>query len=342
MKFERETLVDVLNKIKPALSKRAIIEQTTHYVFTGWALAAFNDQICIIHPCETDFVCSVPSDEFMKILNGITSKEIELSFEKNKLHISAGDVNAALATDSGEFVIDKIEDLKIDKIMKKKVDLPTDFIEAVSMCMFSASKDATKPERTCLLIEDKYVASTDGYRISEYKMKSSTKASILIPATSVAELVKYDIKSFYTDEKSPWIYFFTEDKMIFCSRMIDAEYPDYVKFMEDIETKEIKLPKDTKRLITTSSILAEGEIDIDKEIEVSIVKNELRCKGQNEKGWVTGKIKIDYKGENISFIINPMFFDKILNHTDSMYYGENRIMFKDKNFKHVISLSSKE
>lgn len=342
MKLNRQKFIDILSLLRPGLSKKAIVEQTTHFVFTGKEVVTFNDQICIAYPFKTDFTCSVPAEEFYKILSGITVDDIELIFEKDKLNIIASDINAALATDTGEMVIGKVKNLGIEKALKKKVDLPEDFIEALSMCMFSASKDATRPELTCLMIEDQYIASTDSYRISEYKMKASTNCFVLIPAISVVDLVKYNIKSFYTDEKESWVYFFTKENLVFCSRIIVNDYPDYIKHLKGFTGEEIKLPKDMKRIIATSSILAEGEFDSDKEIDVEIVKNKLRCRGQNSKGWISSSTKIEYNGDKILFTINPLFLDKILDHTTSMFYGEGKVLFKDKSFKHVVSLKSEK
>ena len=62
MKIEREELLKVLSAIRPGLAKKDIVEQATHFIFTGQEVLTYNDQICISYPFETDFECSVPAD----------------------------------------------------------------------------------------------------------------------------------------------------------------------------------------------------------------------------------------------------------------------------------------
>jgi len=206
--------------------------------------------------------------------------------------------------------------------------------------MFSASKDATRPAMTGVLVDGKYVASTDGFRISEYKMKGEVdSAEVILPASSVAELVKFNPTHLYIDKS--WAYFINNDGVIFCCMTIADEYPDYVKFLKGFDTKEIVLPENTKQIIETVSVLATGSFDLEKEIDIKIESNKFSCRGQNAKGWIVSNCKIDYDGEPIEFTINPFFLSKILDHTSSMFLGEGKLLFKDKSFKHIISLVSK-
>lgn len=336
MKIDREELINVLSILKPGLSKKSIIEQTTHFIFTGKELLTYNDRICVLYPFKTDFSCSVPAEEFYKILIGIHCDEVELSFEKEKMLIIGENIKASLATDTGEDIIDRVKSLSLAKAIKKKALLPKDFFEALSLCIFSASKDATRPVFTGILIEDKYVASTDGIRISEYKMKSSIDDVVLIPATSVDELLKFNAEYFYIDKT--WIYFIDKNNAIFATILLNEEYPDYTRILKGFDTKEIVLPDNMQQIIETSSILAEGDFELDKEIIVEISQGKIKCKGQNEKGSIVYNRSIDYYDEDLSFVINPYCLSKILSHTQSMFYGENKVMFKDKSFKHIIAL----
>lgn len=339
MKIKREKLVEILTTVKPGLSKKSIIEQASHFIFTGKEILTYNDRICILYPLESEFSCSIPAEEFYKILTGIHCEDIELTFNNDKLLIAGDHVKANLTIDTGDSIIEKTNSLAFNKALKKKQSLPDNFIEALSLCMFSVSKDETRPELTGVLIEDQYVASTDGIRISEYKMSNSIDDVILIPATSIIELVKFNAKYFYFDKS--WAYFIAENNAIFASILIDAEYPDYTKFLKGFDTKEITLPDNMEQIINTSSILAEGNYDLDKEITIRISKNKIECKSQNEKGSILYESKFDYQDNNIEFIINPFCLSKILSYTKSMFYSENKVLFRNKSFKHIIALVSK-
>ena len=68
MKIKKLELINILQRVKPGLAKRDVIEQFTHFIFTGESVITYNDEICISHPLKTDFVCSAKSEEFFKAI----------------------------------------------------------------------------------------------------------------------------------------------------------------------------------------------------------------------------------------------------------------------------------
>jgi len=339
MKIKRQVLVDILAAVKPGLAKKAIVEQSTHFVMTGNEVITYNDRICISHPFKTDFHCSVSAEELYKILVGISHEEIDFEFKDQKIHIKGKGFNAGLATDTGENILKMVGLLDLKEANEIKKPLPVDFIEAITMCMFSASKDLTNPGMACLLVENQYVASTDDLRISEYKMKSKMDCSILLPASSAVELVRFAVDQYVVSKDNAWIHFFGKNGVCFSSRLVEADFPPYSKFLEGFDSSEIKLPDNVKQMVETASVLTEGEISLDKEINIEIKDGLLRVKGQNNIGWIESEIEVNFKNaDSIQFGVNPFFMLKIMDHTKSMFYGGNKILFQSGEFKHVIAL----
>jgi DNA polymerase III sliding clamp (beta) subunit (PCNA family) len=337
MKINKMEFLNALEAVKSGLAKKDIVEQATHFIFTGESILTYNDRICVVYPFETDFSCSVPSEELYKIISSTDDDTLDVSLVDKNISIKGKKIKASLATDTGDQILERANLLSYNKSLKKSQKLPKDFVEAITMCMFSTSKDATRPALTGVLIDGDYIASTDGFRISEYKMASGIdNDEIIVPATSIVELVKFEPLKFYI-EKS-WAYFINKQNAIFCCMIIIDKFPDYSKFLKGFEKVEITLPKNTKQMIEMVSVLAVGDFDLEKEITVKIESNQLSCKGQNARGWITNTGKIEYDGEPIEFIINPLFLMKILDHTASMFLGDGKILFTDQHFKHIISL----
>jgi DNA polymerase III sliding clamp (beta) subunit (PCNA family) len=336
MKIKRQELVDVLMAIKPGLAQKAIVDQATHFIFTGKRVLTYNDRICISYPFKTDFSCSVSAEEFYKILNKISDDDIIVEFNEGVLKIGGLKVKAALTTGTGETILSFVESLDLDNVPNRAKKLPDDFKEAIKLCLFSASSNMSTPALTCLFIHDDLVASTDDLRISEYKMKRSMGCSVLIPASSVVELIKFEIVKFAVAEGKTWIYFLTKEGAIFCSRLIDVEFPDYAQFLEGINKESIMLPDDMNRLVETASILAE-EAGNNQEVEIQIGNGRLKCKGQNKIGWIESESRIQTK-RSAKFVIVASFFLDILNHTHTMFFDENKALFNSKEFRHVIAL----
>ncbi len=337
MKIQRQKLIDVLTAVKPGLAKKAIIDQATHFIMTGQEILTYNDRICISYPFKTDFSCSIIAEEFYKILMRITHNEVDIELKDGQLAISAQRVRAHMATESGDNVLPMIESLKLERAKLLAKPLPEDFIEGVTLCMFSAAKDMGTPILTCLYLNGDMIASTDDMRISEFKMSKSMGCSILLPAASAMELVKFNVKQFAIAPKKTWVYFFTEDGAVFCSRLVSGQFPDYAKFMTGFDSDKIDLPDDMPGLVETASILAEGDNDQDRQVEVAIDKGRIKCKGQNKIGWVESDARIRTKLE-AKFTINSVFFLKILEHTKSMYFDGQKALFKSGGFRHIIAL----
>jgi DNA polymerase III sliding clamp (beta) subunit (PCNA family) len=335
MKVKRQELVNVLTAIKPGLAKKAIVDQATHFIITGDRVLTYNDRICISYPYKTDFSCSISAEEFYKILNRIPDEDVTIDLDEGKLMVHGLKVRASLATETGDDILSLVNALAFDQIGKLN-PLPKDFVEAVKLCVFSASKDISSPALACLFIKGKTIAATDDLRISEYKMSTSMKCSFLLPASSAEELIKFDPDQFYIAEEKTWIYFVTKEGAIFCSRLVDDTFPDYARFLDGFGNDSITLPENMNELVETASILTNDENDA-QEVEVQIDKGKLRCKGQNKLGWIESETRIQTK-LSVSFIINSAFFLGILGHTHIMFLDEGRALFTGGEFRHVVAL----
>ncbi len=330
MKINRIELLEILKKIKPGLANKDIIEQTTHFIFTGKNILTYNDQISISHPFESELICSIPADEFYKILNEIDEEEIDLSLQENILHFQTKKINVELSIN---LEIDKALLIEADENWKR---LPSNFLEGISFCLFSASKDMTHPVLTAIYINENKITSSDNYRISQYYTKGKIKDSFLFSASIIKELTKFPVVQYSINDS--WIFFKTEDEIIFSCRQIEGEFPDTSSIFE-IKGEEIILPEETKKAIDVSSILAEGEFESDKKITVNIKNGKLTCSGQRDIGKINFTIKADsLKGKEFTFGINPDFFKMILLKTNSVIIDENKLLFIAENFKHIISL----
>ena len=333
MKIDRQELLKALSALRPGLAKKDIVEQATHFVFIKDKIITYNDQICIMYPFDTGFECSVKADEFYKILSSMTDAEVELISEENKLILNSGSVKSGFTASTDRYVIELVEQMDIPG---EWIRLPGDFIEGLSFCIFSVSKDVSRRILSCINVSGDQIVSSDDNRISQYTMASPVEDSLLIQGSAVLELIKFEIKEYARGQS--WIYFKTEDGVVFASRVIEGEYPDASEFF-DFEFTRFRLPDNLKQAVEMVSIFAEGDFDIDKKIEVIVKDGKIKCKGEKEIGWAETEADIKLKSEEaIKFAINPIFFSQILDHTTTICCGKDRAMFTTKNFKHLLSL----
>jgi DNA polymerase III sliding clamp (beta) subunit (PCNA family) len=347
MKIDRKELLKGLENILPALNRNSFVGHSNEFIFTGRQIVGYSDQICISFPFKTDFSFSLPAEEFYKIISNIDVDALDINIKESKLEIKGKGLKSNINCNVDESILDVIDALGIPKAKKESKELHKDFIEALKFCVFSASKDLQQEGLRCISIDNKFITSTDGYRISQYKIKNKFEFPFLIPASSVGELIKYDVNKYFISKDKNWIYFFN-DEISFCARLINTEFPSCIKlfngFNEDIE---IKIPKGINKIIEAAEILASGEKRIDKEIQVGIFKDRWECKGQNDFGDIVREIAFVSKGikeKGIKFNINPYFLKDIILKVETMFYSDDgkKILFKNNDFKHVIALLIEE
>lgn len=336
-KYNCKELISILQKVRPALSSKNIVEEFSNFIFTGKNLITNNDKICISYPLKTEFKCAVPANEFYDILSSVKEDEISIQQEENKLCFKADNTNAELVIQElSDTVNEFIEAIGLNDFDEDKFKpFSKDFIEAITACMFTASKELDDKILSSISINNKEVLSSDNYRISLFELDKSFKDSFLIAALSVQELIKLEPTGYFRNDS--WIYFLAKDGIVFCSRILNDEFPE-VKHEFEFESDTIVLPDDFVDMVKNASILAEGEFDIDKKIEVKVKDKKILCKGQNELGWIESKTDINNVDDDFTFTINPNFLVQILSKTKNMKLGENRVMFEYENFKHLICL----
>jgi DNA polymerase III sliding clamp (beta) subunit (PCNA family) len=335
VKVNRKDLLRILKLLRPAVAKREIIEQQTHFIITGSDIVSYNAQISISHPFKSEISCSVKADEFYNILESMQADEVTLTLEANQLKIEDEFTKAGLSTVVEDVVSSLIESLKTQmEIEWKKV--PDNFIEGLKLCMFSASKDMTKGKATCIGIQGINIFGSDDRRISWYTLQEDM-GNFLIPARDIVELVKFpEIKEYWIADN--WAHFRTDQGVTFSVLKFPSnEYPDASRHFNNIEGTKVRLPDELKEAVEACAIMTEGDIQADKKINVHIGDKKIVCGAVKERGWIERTVITTFT-KDCTFSINPYFFSQVLDKSTRVTIGEKRAVFAQANFKHIISL----
>jgi len=335
MKIAPSEFKEILLKIKPGLASKGIVEQATHFVFTGDDVFTYNDQISISYPLETEFKCSVPSTKLYDFVKDLKGKEVEVTLKEGQLLLTCGKTKAGINVSTDETIMELVDDMGFPKDTEWK-SLDKEFLEGIKLCMFSASKDLSCPYMTCISVENNRLVSGDDIRISLFDLKHDISDTFLLPATAATELVKFDIVE-YALMKS-WVFFSTLDGIVFCSRIVVDEYPNVSEFFEMNNAVTMKLPSEFKDSINTVYPMADGDFDIDKQIEISVTKNTLKCRSDGASGWAETSIDIHDKVPDLTFKANPVFLSEVLEHNTTMTYEPGKLLILSGKLKHLMSL----
>lgn len=337
MKIDVKNLVRILDSLRPAIAKAQMVEQASHYIFSGNTVTTFNDRICISHPFDFDTTFSVEGEDLLKSLKTIKETQADMWVEDNTLILQSDKTTAELSTVVGDRSAEKmIEGIGLGNL--EWTPLPSDFCTGLGICAFTASDDATKRNLTAVHVNQNYMESSDDLRITEYII-GADMPEVLIPKKAAVEIAKFDAKEYCLTEA--WIHFRTETGLIFSSRIIKESFPDCSAFFE-VKGTEAHLPVELKEIAKEVSFMCEGKTDVDVNITLHISQGLCRVEAKKTRGKLTKDIEMVYRRDNpVKIVINPDFLVEAITRSPAVTISDDgRVaLFQSERFRHVIALA---
>ena len=341
-----QDLVTKLDAVAPGLSKKEILEQATHYIFSGERIITYNDKISVSTPyTEISESFSVKAEDFYKILKGISEDTVFFQLKDNMITLTTDSTEAELAITTEEStVVELYKSLDIENQKKKKIKDPAEFITALDFCKFCASKDLTADALFCVCVEGDKVMAADDIRVSVFNLKEKFP-KMLIPATMLGELTTYPLKEYAVAES--WTHFFMENGTAFSCRTVDDDYPDMEEFLNETTESEnitpVALPAELRAVLETVIPMCKGDSEMEKIVEIAYNAKDVKLIAEKETGKLKKTIKYN-SGIDVSFMINPIFLKDIMGKCDTFnLLGDKSVIhFSAGSFNHIISVELPE
>lgn len=330
--MEVKKLKEALNNAyKHTTSNKNTEEKYHSFIFDKKRVITVNTNYSVEIPCETEIQAIAPSEETMKIISRLDSEKIIFQSKKTSISFKTPGV-------TGEISCYEWKDELLNIVGGKNIKwekLPEDFNEGIKLCVFSASRDVTSVLFNAVYIKGHHIQSTDNFRISRYQLKDKMK-TLLLPLPSAVALINQETTHYSLEENQA--HFKNKDGSAMHCRILEAsEYPDVTSFFELKKKDKFSMPSDLSKTISLVSVLAEGDFLLDKKIKVVIQKGIMKCRAENETGWIESSLKIK-TDKNISFMINPIFFLEILKLSSEAITDGKKIIFNMENFSHFMML----
>lgn len=198
----------------------------------------------------TDFISSLPKES------------VELKVINDNLNIKSGKYTSII----NGFIADDFPELPtINETSSIQYSINVeDFKQAVSQTIITTSNDSTRPVLTGVYWHSSdgqlYLASTDGYRLSERRLvETKSNVSSIIPTQTLQEVIRN-----ITEESSQIDILFDETQVRFrindleiISRLIDGNFPDYRQLIPKISETIINIKKiDFTRITKIAGLFA--------------------------------------------------------------------------------------
>lgn len=337
MKIQKSNLVQALEKVRPGLSSKELIQQSTSFAFLDGCVVTYNDEISISHPVEgLEITGAVQATELYQLLKKLKQEEITLEVSENEILITSGKTKAGLTLQTEI----KLPLSEVERKSKWKT-LPEGFKDALKFVYTSCSRDMSKPVLTCVHVSEKgFVEACDNYRVARWNLGAEfPTGTFLIPQSSVVELLKLEPVKVALD--GGWVHFVTEDKTTMSCRVIDDNFPNTEKLL-GVSGAEIVLPDGITEVLDRAGIFAKRESSLDEDIVIGLEKGKVRVESKSETGWFKEELDSDYNSEPLRFDVTPSLLKNILTDTNKFEHCDRTLKFQGNSWVYVVSLRGKQ
>ena len=254
IEISQEKLSKALNIVSRVTSSKTGLPILNNILFrtdeSKLVLSATNLEVAIIDCISAKVIkpgtITIPARLLTDFIGNLPKGTVNLSEKSGHLHIVSGNYKSTInGIDSDDFPELPVLDEKEAVIFKISID---DFKESVSQVSATSSNDTSRPALTGVYFNtfenNLYLASTDGYRLSEklFIKDISREIKAIVPASSLQEVLRST-----SEEHEEIEILFDENQVKFrlgdieiTSKIIDSSFPDYRQL----------IPKNTEILTT--------------------------------------------------------------------------------------------
>jgi len=334
MKINKEILQKALETVKPGLSNKEMIEQSTSFCFLNGRVITYNDEISISMPIsELELEGAVNANEFYSFVNKVQVEELDLEVVENELICRAGKSKAGLILQSEI----KLPISEIGEITKWKA-LPMQFLKAISFTMGATSRDMSRPILTCVHINKETIEAADNYRLAIYTLEKPIPISeFLLPANSCGNVLKFQPTEIA--EGKGWVHFKNKDKAVLSCRIFEEKYVN-LKSIAAIEGEDLIFPKELSTILDRAGIFSKRDSILDETVTITLESGKLQVQSTSASGWFTEKAKTEYKGESLEFKITPYLLKDIISEKNTCKISNKRLMFEGDGWIYITMLKS--
>ena len=333
MKINKIELQNALEIVKPGLASKEVVEQATSFAFLEGCVITYNDSISISAPVETGIEGAVKAEELYKLLSKMKTEESDLQGEGGELVIKAGRASAGIPLQQ-EIRLPLEETGKIESWYS----LPDSFMEALKFAQYTCSTDLSRPVLTCVHVDAVagVVESSDNYRLTRVETGGGGLDSFLFPAAAIPPLLQMKPVSISVGEG--WVHFQAESGAVFSSRVFEGDYPDISPFLKVKNGMLITFPVILQEVLEKAAIFSTRESTVDNVVRVTLADRRMIIKGEGEYGWFKEELNYKYKGEPVTFTVNPVFLQQALKGLKKCVKGERVLLFEGEGWKHAVAL----
>lgn len=332
MRVNREDLLNELESVRPGLSPKEIIEQSSCFVFSEGAVMTYNDEVACTRKCSLDIEGAVQAEPLIAMLAKFPNDELDITPVEGELQIKAGRRSSGIRMEQQIL-------LPIDVVEKPRTWKPLDpeFAEAVDIVSRCASTDQSQFSVTCVHIHPDYVEACDNYQLSRFPMKNPIDQPYLVRVNSLKHIIDLGMTKF--SETDSWVHFRNKQKLrLSCRRSLET-YPDFSPFLK-VKGTPTTLPKGLGEAVDKAEVFSKENADNNQVMVELSPKNggRLSVVGEGVSGWYKEVKKLKYLDKPIKFRIDPKLLIEITERHNDCEISKKHLIVKGARFQYCTCL----
>lgn len=280
---------------------------------------------------EATVLCSSSQDGKM-LVDGKKLVEFLALIPDKEVVIEKKDTSCVVHTSRGTGVFSCFDDSDYPDFPISPVDyveLNKEFIEAIPLVSFSASKEESRPILTGVYVdtslEQLKLVSTDGFRLS---VVSANTTTLPFPSSILSSRVLLDTITMLKESKSLQVGFNSDDQIfsfkgddsVVHMRTIQGDFPAYAKVIPTSSQTIVEV--DRQEMITNLKLCGIFARDYSNIVIFEVKKEEIRMRSkyEGEKNSIQTQGYISFSGEDLTIAFNYKFVLEFLQlvHSDTI------------------------
>jgi len=305
MRIKRKEFLEQLESVRPGLSAREVVEQSSCFIFQDKKVFTFNDEITCHRESLLDIEGAVQAEPLLAILSKLPEKEIDISIKNNELFIRGKQRRVGIRMESK--IVLPVDSVEEPKGWKK---LPADFADAIKWVQPCAGDNQSEFNMTCIHLCETWMEACDNYQAIRYKIKTDIRKPTLIRKDSIKHIIEMDMID--VSQTKRWIHFRNSSGLMLSCRHWMEEYPDLKDILKG-KGEPWDLPKGLREAIEKAQVFSSEDPAGDNMI-IDLQPGILTITGKGAAGWFTARKKTLYKGSILQFTISTRILLELVEH----------------------------
>ena len=322
-------LKQVLDNLNSVISTKGLVENCDKFVFNKDGIFAFNGETFVAVNFKNDLKGAVQGSTFYKIIDKHNTNKINIEIDGENLIVKKGKSKSL-------FPFDSDAKCPIPLKIKKWLDLPNNFLEAVNVCSYTTGKDYTDMRTVCIHVKGAVAESSDSFRMSVFKLENEIKDELFIPTDALKFFNK--CKPIKYCKTKDWCYYQDLNGTIVCHRDISFSdaYPDLSSILAQEEGYyELELPEKLYDSLEKASVFLDGKVENDKFVSISSSGGKLKILSKGNGGQYSETLKVSF-ADKIKFDVHPNYMMSAIERNSTIQINENTIKISSESCTNLI------